>query len=56
MEDVLKLNYRSVWGRALDQVAVLFNKRFGSDWRTSEQEFWEDFEKKLTVEEAAILK
>ena len=56
LEDVLKLNYRSVWSSALDHVGLLFNKRFGSDWRTSEQDFWDDFEKKLTVEEAAILK
>ncbi len=56
LEDVLKLNYHSVWSRALDQVGLLFNKRFGSDWRTSEQDFWDDFEKKLTVEEAAIIK
>lgn len=56
LEDVLRLNYSSVWSKALDQVATLFNKKFGSDWRKSEQEFWDDFEKKLTVEEAAIIK
>ncbi len=26
----------------------MFNKKFGSDWRKSEEGFWEDFEKKLT--------
>lgn len=56
LEDVLKLSYHTVWAKALDHVAVLFNKKFGSDWRTSEHDFWDDFEKKLTVEEAAIIK
>jgi DNA-binding response OmpR family regulator len=56
LEDVLKLNYTSAWKKALDQVGHLFNKKFGSDWRTSENEFWEDFEKKMTVDDAAIIK
>jgi DNA-binding response OmpR family regulator len=56
LEDVLKLNYNSAWKQALDQVATLFNKKFGSDWRTSEEDFWSDFEKKLEVENAAIIK
>jgi DNA-binding response OmpR family regulator len=56
LEDVLRLNYQSTWKEALDHVATLFNKKFGSDWRKSEQEFWEDFEKKLAIEDAAILK
>ena len=56
LEDVLSLSYHSVWARALDHVAVLFDGKFGSDWRTSEQDFWEDFEKKLSVEEPAIIK
>lgn len=56
LEDVLKLNYSSVWQKALDEVATLFNSKFGSDWRTSEADFWSEFEKKLEVEEAAIIK
>ena len=55
LEDVLKLSYRSTWRKALDQVGTLFNKKFGSDWRRSEEDFWSDFEKKLTVDEGAIL-
>jgi hypothetical protein len=53
---VLRLNYQSTWKRVLDQVGTLFNKKFGSDWRKTQEEFWEDFEKKLTVDEAAIIK
>jgi len=56
LEDVLRLSYQSVWKKALDQVITVFDKRFGSDWRKSEQEFWDDFEKKLALEEGAIIK
>ena len=56
LEDVMRLNYSSAWQKALDQVATLFNKKFGSDWRTSEEDFWTDFEKKLEIEEGAIIK
>ena len=56
LEDVLKLNYRSAWKKALDQVGTLFNKKFGSDWRKTEEGFWEEFEKKLTLDEGAIIK
>lgn len=56
LEDVLRLNYNSAWQKALDQVATLFNKKFGSDWRKSEDEFWKDFEQRLEIEEGAIIK
>ncbi len=56
LEDVLRLSYQSVWKKALVEVMTLFNKRFGSDWRRSEQEFWNEFEKKLSVDEGAILR
>jgi DNA-binding response OmpR family regulator len=56
LEDVLRLNYQSLWKKALDSVGTLFNKKFGSQWRKSEEEFWEDFEKRLELEEGAIIK
>jgi DNA-binding NtrC family response regulator len=56
LEDVLKLNYTSAWKKALDQVGSLFNKKFGSDWRKTEEEFWKDFEKKLVIDEGAIIR
>jgi DNA-binding response OmpR family regulator len=56
LEDVLKLNYTSAWKKALDQVGMLFSKKFGSEWRKSQQEFWTDFEKKLEIDEGVILK
>ena len=39
----------------LDNISAVFDIRFGSDWRKSEKEFWKDFEKKLTMEGAAII-
>jgi DNA-binding NtrC family response regulator len=56
LEDVMKLSYQSGWRRVLDSVGVLFNAKFGSDWRKSEQTFWTDFQQKLRVDEGAILK
>lgn len=55
LEDVLKLNYHSGWRKALDQVGALFHKRFGSDWRKTQEEFWTGFEKKLSLHQAAII-
>jgi DNA-binding NtrC family response regulator len=56
LEDVMKLTYQSVWGKALDRVGSLFNEKFGSDWRKSEEKFWNDFEKTLSLDEGAIIK
>lgn len=56
LEDVLKLNYQTAWRKALDQVGTLFNKKYGSDWRKSQATFWKEFEKKLTLDDGAILK
>jgi DNA-binding response OmpR family regulator len=56
LEDVLKLSYQSVWKRTLDQLASLFESRFGSDWRKSEDDFWNDFQKKLSLDQPTIIK
>ncbi len=56
VEDVLRLSYQSVWKKAMDQVVTIFDKRFGSDWRRSEREFWDEFEQKLSLDEGAIIK
>ncbi len=56
LEDVLKLSYKSAWKSAIDQVGTLFDKKFGSEWRKTEREFWKDFEEKLSIDEAAIIK
>jgi len=56
LEDVVKLSYTSAWKKALDQVVSLFNKKYGSDWRKTEGEFWDEFEKKLSIDEGAIIR
>ncbi len=56
LEDVLKLDYHAAWRKALDKVMTVFNKKFGSEWRKSEQEFWDEFEKKTSLDEATIVK
>ncbi len=56
LEDVFRLSYQSTWKKALDHVGSLFNKSFGSDWRKSEEKFWDDFQKTLSVDEGAIIK
>jgi len=56
LEDVVRLSYQSVWKKAMDQVVSIFDKSFGSDWRKSEREFWNEFEKKLSVDDGAIIK
>jgi DNA-binding response OmpR family regulator len=56
LEDVLKLSYQSAWKSTLDQLASLFESRFGSDWRKSENDFWNDFQKKLSLDQPTIIK
>lgn len=56
LEDVLKLSYQSAWKRTLDHLASLFDSRFGSDWRKSEENFWNDFHEKLSLDQPTIIK
>jgi DNA-binding response OmpR family regulator len=56
LEDVLRLSYQSVWKKTLDQVASLFDEKFGSDWRKSEDRFWRDFQEKLSLDQPTIIK
>jgi CheY-like chemotaxis protein len=56
LEDVMKLSYQSMWKRALDHLGTMFNEKFGSDWRKSEETFWKDFDKTLTLDEGVIIK
>jgi CheY-like chemotaxis protein len=55
LEDVLTLSYESAWASLFNKLGSVFGKRFGPDWRKSEQEFWEDFEKRLQVEHSTII-
>ncbi|MGB6066130.1 MAG: response regulator [Desulfomonilaceae bacterium] len=55
LEDVLTLSYRSAWKAVFAKLGSSFGKRFGPEWRKSEKEFWEEFEKDLEVDESAII-
>lgn len=55
LEDVLRLSYRSVWRKVFDDLLNIFNERFGSNWRKSEDQFWTEFEKNLRLDEPAII-
>lgn len=56
LEDVMRLSYQSMWARALDHLGTLFNEKFGSDWRKSQETFWKDFERTLTLDDGVIIK
>jgi DNA-binding response OmpR family regulator len=56
LEDVMKLSYQSVWKKAFDVVGSMFDDKFGSEWRRSEEKFWDDFRKSLSLEDGVILK
>jgi CheY-like chemotaxis protein len=56
LEDVLLLNYQSTWKSALSRLGGVFGAQFGQDWRKSEKEFWDKFEKDLEVTESTIIK
>jgi DNA-binding NtrC family response regulator len=56
LEDVMKLSYQSAWKRALDHLGSMFNEKFGSNWRRSEETFWKDFEKTLSLDDGVIIK
>ncbi len=55
LEQIFRLSYRSVWRKALEDLRSVFDERFGTNWRKSQQQFWADFEKNLQVDEPAIL-
>ena len=55
LEDVLMLNYQSAWKAVLGKLGSSFGKRFGPEWRKSEKEFWQKFEKELDVSESTII-
>jgi DNA-binding NtrC family response regulator len=55
LEDVLELGCTAGSKKALDKVDRYFQRKIGSDWRKSEQEFWDDYEKKMTIGHPAII-
>ncbi len=55
LEEVLKLGCQSGWKKVFDDISAAFHIHLGSDWKKTKKEFWKDFEKKPTMEGAAII-
>lgn len=55
LEDVLELSYESAWAKPLSKLAGVFGAHFGPDWRKSEKEFWDEFEKCLAIEHSTVI-
>jgi CheY-like chemotaxis protein len=56
LEDVLTLSYRSAWKNLFERLGNVFGGHFGPDWRKTEEEFWDKFEKELDVRESTIIR
>lgn len=56
LEDVLNLSYEAAWKSLLTKLGGYFGAHFGPDWRKSEEEFWEEFEKNLDVKESTVIR
>ena len=55
LEDVLTLKHRSAWKAILKKLNESFGKRFGPEWRKTDQEFWNQFEKDQNLKESVII-
>jgi CheY-like chemotaxis protein len=55
LEDVLNLSYQSAWKSLFQKLSGSFGKRFGPEWRKSQKEFWDKFEKDLEISESTII-
>jgi CheY-like chemotaxis protein len=54
LEDVLTLSYESAWLALFKKLGSSFGARFGPEWRTSESEFLERFQKDLEIKSSII--
>lgn len=55
LDDVLTLSYEGAWMKLLKKLGGYFGQTFGPDWRTSEREFWDNFEKDLEMKHSTII-
>ncbi len=55
LEDLLMLSYQSTWKSTLSRLSGVFGNQFGLEWRKTEKEFWEKFEKDLEIKESTIV-
>lgn len=43
LEDIMEYEAPAGWNRLFDKLGGFFDNRFGSDWRRSDQKFWNEF-------------
>ena len=55
LEDLLMLSYQSTWKSALSRLGGVFGAQFGQEWRKTEKEFWDKFERDLEITESTII-
>ena len=54
LEDVLTLSYESAWLSLFKKLGGFFGARFGPEWRTTEKEFLEKFQKDVEMKSTII--
>ena len=47
LEDVLKYENLTGWGRLLENLKGFFNTRWGENWKKVDEKFWKEFEEKI---------
>jgi CheY-like chemotaxis protein len=55
LEVVFTHNYESGWRKLFTKLESSFGKRFGPDWRKSEKDFWEMFEKDPQLKDPTLI-
>jgi CheY-like chemotaxis protein len=55
LEDVMALSYHSSWNKLFQKLGGQFGASFGAEWRKSEKEFWEQFEKEVGLQGGLII-
>ena len=52
LEDIMKYEYGPGWKRVLKQMQGLFSSHWGPYWQKSEEEFWKEFNRKISGPDA----
>ena len=47
LEDVLKCENLTAWGRLLGSMKGFFNARWGENWKKVDEKFWKEFDEKI---------
>jgi DNA-binding NtrC family response regulator len=55
MEEILKSKEQPVWKAVLSKLFAIFDERFGSTWRNSEEDFWLDVQNRMSLDEPVVI-